>query len=232
MIRQIALPPGVAALAEVNGWRVEAISGSAGDLHAAGVTAERLVRVNLVERPAVVLGSAQKESTLGDSLPRGVDVARRRSGGGAVWLSPGDQVWVDIVLPVGDPLWVDDVGRSSLWLGRCWATLGPSGTSVSEGPMLGRSAGAVACFAGSAPGEVMVGESKLVGISQRRTSSSARFQCVVYLRWDPEPLLEALGSGDAEVEHGLRKRVAHLAAEASAVSAGWSVVEQLLAVLP
>jgi hypothetical protein len=86
MIRSVALPPGLLSASSASGWRVEAMSGSAGELHSAEVTAERLVRVNLVDGPAVVLGSAQGESTLSGPVPDGIDVVRRRSGGGAVWL--------------------------------------------------------------------------------------------------------------------------------------------------
>jgi hypothetical protein len=48
------------------------------------------------------------------------------------------------------------------------------------------------CFAGVGPGEVLVGERKVVGMSQRRTRDGARFQCVVHRSWDAEPLLDLL----------------------------------------
>ncbi len=41
---------------------------------------------------------------------------------------------------------------------------------------------------------------KLVGISQRRTRSWARFQCAVYRRWDPAALVELLRSPRPTVE--------------------------------
>jgi hypothetical protein len=44
----------------------------------------------------------------------------------------------------------------------------------------------------------MVGDRKLVGISQRRTRDGARFQCVVHRRWDPMPLLELLAMSEPE----------------------------------
>ena len=128
----------------------------------------------------------------------GCDLAVRRSGGGAVWLSPGDQCWVDIWLPAGDPLWCSDVGQSSWWLGECWAqALAETSQlaahpAVHRGPLLHRDLAEVACFAGLGPGEVTVGQKKVVGISQRRSRLGARFQCVVYTHWDPEPLLAVL----------------------------------------
>ena len=44
----------------------------------------------------------------------GVEVVRRRSGGGAVLLLPGEFVWLDLVIPAGDPLWLDDVGQAAV----------------------------------------------------------------------------------------------------------------------
>ncbi len=50
------------------------------------------------------------------------------------------------------------------------------------------------CFAGTGPGEVVDATgAKLVGISQRRTRHSARFQTMLHRRWRPE-LVAALVS--------------------------------------
>ena len=48
------------------------------------------------------------EVLLGES---GIELARRRSGGGAVLLGADDHVWVDLVVPADDPLAEDDVSR-------------------------------------------------------------------------------------------------------------------------
>jgi lipoate-protein ligase A len=48
------------------------------------------------------------------------------------------------------------------------------------------------CFAGIGPGELFVGDRKLVGMSQRRTRAGARFQCALPRRWSPEPLRSLL----------------------------------------
>lgn len=190
-------------------WNLETVAGSAGDLHALDVEPRRTVRVHEVNRAAVVLGSTQSDSLLGrpsHGAAAEFEVARRRSGGGAVWLAPGAQVWVDLVIPAGDPLWHDDVGRASHWVGQAWAaSLGAgraggadevaTGTEVWRGAVLDRDLARVACFAGIGPGEVLVDGRKVVGISQRRTRHLARFQCVVHLEWDPEPLIAALGAG-------------------------------------
>ena len=41
------------------------------------------------------------------------------------------------------------------------------------------------CFASTSPGEVFVGDQKLVGISQRRGRDGARMQCILYRDWNP-----------------------------------------------
>ena len=33
-----------------------------------------------------------------------------------VLLLPGEFVWLDLVIPAGDPLWHDDVGRAMVWV--------------------------------------------------------------------------------------------------------------------
>src|SRR5947207_41753 len=79
-------------------------------LHARPLATERILTWCDVERPAIVLGSAQRDDGL--VVGPGVDVVRRRSGGGAVLLVPGDVVWADVTIPAGDPLWETDVGRA------------------------------------------------------------------------------------------------------------------------
>jgi len=191
----------------------EFVSGSAHELHHFEMpTSQRCVRLHSLTRPAVVLGSAQVARSRLGSLEQlsvvaaealeqfGCDLAVRRSGGGAVWLFPGDQCWVDIWLPAGDPLWRTDVSQSSWWLGECWAQALAETSQlaaqpvVHQGPLLHRDLAEVACFAGLGPGEVTVGQKKVVGISQRRSRLGARFQCVVYTHWDPKPLLAVLHS--------------------------------------
>ena len=134
----------------------------------------------------------------------GIDVVRRRSGGGAVHLEPGGTLWVDVVVPRGDDVWDDDVGRATFWLGEAWAIAVGAGAAVHRGPMVRTEWSDLVCFAGLGPGEVTIDDRKVVGISQRRTREAARFQCVAYERWDPRPLaqhlpidadLEAMGGG-------------------------------------
>ena len=159
-----------------------------------------------VEHPTLVLGSTQPDSVV--DRPRataaGVEVVRRRSGGGAVLLRPGETVWADVLVPTDDPLAEPDVGRAFAWVGQAWAEaltdlgVGAAGRPVevhTGRPRPGPCSEAV-CFAGLGPGEVTVGGAKVVGISQRRTRAGSLFQCGVLVTWDPAALLGLLSLPD------------------------------------
>lgn len=180
-------------------FTLSTLHGAAGVLHhrPLEVPVQRRAVVFELARPALVLGSTQPEA---DADARALDaceveLCRRRSGGGAVLLVPGQTVWIDVELGRGDPLWDDDVGRSFHWLGHAWArSLADLGVAaeVHTGGLLESTWSRAICFGGVGPGEVLVGGRKVVGISQRRTREGARFQCVVHRRWDPAPLLGLL----------------------------------------
>ena len=74
-------------------WGIERHVGSAAAFHARTVPspARRTVWWFEVAQPAVALGSTQSLEVVDEELAKeaGVDVVRRRSGGGAVWLEPG-----------------------------------------------------------------------------------------------------------------------------------------------
>jgi len=160
-----------------------------------------------VTRPAVVLGSTQARETVdaGRAGAAGVDVVRRRSGGGAVLVEPGVLVWIDVLVPAGDPRWDSDVGRAFAWLGQAWvgalADVGVPGAVVHDGPLQATSWSATVCFAGLGPGEVTVGGAKVVGMCQRRSRAGALFQCAALLSWAPDLLLDVL-----ELSAGGRRR--------------------------
>ena len=179
-------------------WTIERHRGPAAG-HLARPPAERPeVRILDVARPAVILGSGQPEAGIdaGRAAAAGVDVARRPSGGGAVLVVPGDALWMDVFLPAGDPLWNDDVGVAFHWLGEAWTeALNRVGVGARwhDGAMRHTAWSKVVCFAGLGPGEVLdAGGRKIVGLSQRRTRTHARFQCCVMLRWDPDAMAALL----------------------------------------
>lgn len=184
----------------MTGWVVEHHRGPAAALHALEMPDDGVPRVWVLEAtgPAVVLGSTQDDGVVdhGAAAAAGVAVVRRRSGGGAVWVAPDEPHWVDVLVPRAHPLWDDDVGRAFDPVGRAWqralADLGVTGTRVHDGPMIRTRWSDLVCFAGVGPGEVLLDQAKLVGISQRRTRAGARFQCAVPVRWDPAPLARLL----------------------------------------
>lgn len=180
--------PGVA-----RGWRILEERGSAAGLHALSAGAlnddpvVRTVRFSHAERPALVLGSHQPETMWdADALTAaGVDLARRRSGGSAVLVGPGRVLWVDLLIPAGDPLWDEDVGRAAWWVGDLWASA-IDRSEVWKGPMRRTEWSGAVCFAGLGPGEVTVAGRKVVGVCQRRTRAAALFQTAALLEWRPE----------------------------------------------
>lgn len=177
-------------------WAVDRVRGPAAGLFAASLDALSVVEqptVRLLEpdAPVLVLGSGQQPGV----AARGVPVVQRRSGGGAVWLDPATQVWVDIIVPRTDPRWTDDVSASFDWLGQVWASalvgLGVPSASVGvhHGPLVRNRWSPLLCFAGVGPGEVLIGHRKVVGISQRRTRQGALFQCGALLEWSFDPMV-------------------------------------------
>ncbi len=185
-------------------WRIEGRECTAEELHASWPSAhvrpaERLVAVCRPTRSALVLGSTQRDDVVDRTACRaaGLEVVRRRSGGGAVLVTPDDPLWVDVWLPAGDELWSADVTAAFDWLGRVWAAaLGRTGLTGIEvqgaGPGACTRWSSLVCFGGVGAGEVSVRGRKVVGLAQRRSRAGAWFHGACVLRWDPGPLLDAL----------------------------------------
>ena len=172
-------------------WLMAHSHGDAGVFHSTNPFPRRSATFHTVERPTLALGSAQPDRDVDERVARAlrVDVVRRRSGGGAVLLIPGEFLWLDLVLPADDALWLADVAQAMVWVGELWqralAASGVAGEVHCEG-LITTPWSRQVCFAGVGTGEVMAGGSKLVGISQRRTREFARFQSMCHLRWRPE----------------------------------------------
>ncbi|MPZ74690.1 MAG: hypothetical protein GEU74_16000 [Nitriliruptorales bacterium] len=150
---------------------------------------------------ALVLGRGQRRELLhGGTLP----VVGRYSGGGAVLMDPG-LLCLDVLLPAGH-LWLDgDLGRPFQLVGQGWCAaldhLGVPDVSVHQEPTRSRTRGsererllAAVCYATLGRGEVTAGGRKLVGLAQRRRRPGALIQCGLLRRWQPAPLLRALGA--------------------------------------
>ena len=158
--------------------------------------------------PALVLGSTQSESSfdLARCRAAGLAVVRRRSGGGAVVVRPGAQVWVDFFVPRNDPLFDDDVLASFGFVGAIWMaaicdsfpSISRSSVAVARGQVEPTAWSATLCFGGLGAGEVSVGGRKVVGVSQRRDRNGAWFHSMALLELDPLELTSLLDRPAAE----------------------------------
>ncbi|MFM8947175.1 MAG: lipoyl protein ligase domain-containing protein [Actinomycetota bacterium] len=150
------------------------------------------------ERTSLVLGSTQSDALIDASAcrERGIDIARRRSGGGLVVVGSGRVVWLDVLIPRRHALWNDDVSTAGRWLADAWARglseLGVTGLDRHDGAMVRTRWSSLVCFDGRGPGELFAGDAKVVGVSQRRTRDWARFQCALSVVWDPRILDEVI----------------------------------------
>jgi lipoate---protein ligase len=189
-------------------WERHDWQGTASEFHNMSLPSQRALWWCSVSSPAIILGSTQQETDVDreSAASLGLDVVRRRSGGGAVFVHPTESVWIDITIPRDDPLYVDDVSASMLWLGDVFCdVLSPwVQAETYRGAFTAGSFGRSVCFASTSPGEVFVGDHKLVGISQRRGRDGARLQCVLYRSWSPDEWVSSLTEAD------VRERIASL----------------------
>ncbi|HUP70493.1 MAG TPA: hypothetical protein VM142_11870 [Acidimicrobiales bacterium] len=171
-------------------WSTVRLRAPAAELHGRTIEwSRRSATFCEVPAPALVLGSTQPSGDVDSAAvaAAGIDVVRRRSGGGAVLVEPDGMVWADVVVPAADPQWEADVGKAFWWLGDVWASalasLGVASATVHRGGLVRSRWSPMVCFAGLGPGEVSAaGGGKIVGISQRRVRDGALFQCAVPLR--------------------------------------------------
>jgi lipoate---protein ligase len=192
-------------------WRVERLRGSPAECFVGPSASASLLHDGLsgpvlrfveVDRPVLVLGSSQSEAVVGSVAA----VIKRRTGGGAVWLDPAEQIWVDVLLPRDHPEWDEDVTKSFYWLGQRWVDIvGALGVleplRMHTGGLMQSPWSSLLCFAGQGPGEVFVEQRKLVGIAQRRGRGGALFQCGLLRTWtfDPSWFVESATPGDASL---------------------------------
>jgi len=163
--------------------------GSAKDLHALAMPTEGDLAQLWVMRPtapALVMGSSQKPEMFERDLlmADGVELANRRSGGGAVFIDPASTVWIDLVAPRSSDLWSSELSENFMIVGRRWhqalELVGLETTVFGSAPDKSDAA-RVACWAGIGWGELIVGDAKVVGLSQRRTRWGARVQAMAVL---------------------------------------------------
>ena len=175
---------------------------------------------------AVVLGSTQSDGVVDAELAavRSISVVRRRSGGGAVWVAPGAQVWIDLWVPAGHHRWDADLVRSFWWVGEVWAlaveAAGAAGVTWHRGRGEPGPWATTVCFAGIGAGEVVTADGrKIVGLSQRRTRAGSWFSGAAYRVWEPDRLVEVLALDEATRER-LAGDLAGIAAGVGDVTGG------------
>ncbi|MGA3214549.1 MAG: hypothetical protein ABSD97_02525 [Acidimicrobiales bacterium] len=188
-----------------------------------------------------MIGSAQPASDFdAERLSgAGLDLVRRRSGGGAVLVAPGRQVWLDVFVPNGDVLAQADVGRSFHWLGQSFAEAIASVLKVSldrgcievhRGAARTTPWSKTLCYAGLGPGEVTVAGRKVVGMSQRRERSGSWIHSMALLSEHDGDLADLL---DCPAD---RRATARAALEGVGLRAGehlaTALTEELLGHLP
>lgn len=167
--------------------------------------------------PAVVMGSAQKPDQFRASLlqTRSVELGGRRSGGGAVYIEPSGVVWADLLVPTSSPLWDRDLVTMFERVGYLWqvalvncgvetAMYAPGGPD--EAPSSRQNEARLACWAGTGWGELLVGGTKVVGLSQRRTRWGARVQGMAVLDGSPAEVTDFLDV-EAEVHEAIRAAI-------------------------
>jgi lipoate---protein ligase len=184
----------------VTSYELVRTTAGAGELHAREIPAVAVPTIwwHHIASPALVLGSTTDPSVVDtEACARaGVEIVRRRSGGGAVLLVPGEHTWIDVIVPAGAPGWAADVHGPMVWLGRHLAhalDAAPGGGDdtrfdVHEGALVATTWSSLVCFDGLGPGEVLADGIKLVGISQRRTRAAARLQVSWHSSYDPAAL--------------------------------------------
>jgi lipoate-protein ligase A len=216
----------------VRGFPVVERRAGAGELVIAPEPTERLAAFCYPVEPAVVLGSTQPSGSIDEVAIAefGAEVVRRRSGGGAVFVAPRAQVWLDLFVPVDDPLYDLDVSRSAGFVGELWreALAALDGASadlaVHAGPLVSSPWSRLWCFSGLGPGEVSVGGRKLVGVSQRRSRAGSWFFTMACIDLDPSRDASFL-RGSPEFRNGL---VAELTARQAPLESSLSDVESTL----
>ena len=149
----------------------------------------RLVTLCELTSDAMVLGSTQNPTQylIDFCKANSLNLVKRASGGTGVILRKAQVIWIDVGLPANDPLLELDLSRSFNFLALAWLdalkTVGIDQGQIHAGKMRRSLGFSQVCFAGVGPGEILVGERKLVGMAQRRSDHGAYFHTMAYLEF-------------------------------------------------
>jgi lipoate-protein ligase A len=150
------------------------------------------VLLRTIDRPMIILGSSQSADLV---LP-GIEVVRRRGGGGAVLVEPTSTVWVDVWIPATSGLHSIDATSSLRRVGGLFrealVTLGVVGPEVVDLAAAPRQA--TACFDALGNGELVVDGSKLLGLAAWRSREGSLLQSAMYVDDAPDVWRHLVGS--------------------------------------
>jgi lipoate-protein ligase A len=186
----------------------------------------------------LVLGSTQRLEIVDAGVVEtlGVQLVRRRSGGGAVYVDADDPLWFDVWIPADDELFDLDVRLATQWVGEWWRdALGSPDASVHRGAAECSAISKEACFGGVGPGEITVAGRKLVGIAQWRCRQGALFQVASYRQWSSQPLVSLLAADEdrqMDMARDLSSRVIGWAEVLGPAVEPAELLERLVAALP
>ena len=214
--------------------QVVAHQGSAAELHALEMPTSGGEQLWVLRptAPALVMGSAQRETDfdLAALADDGIELAPRRSGGGAVFIEPAGVVWVDVLAPRGSRYWADDLGETFLRVGERWraalARFGIDSEIVRSSPDRTPEA-RLACWAGLGWGELVVDNAKIVGLSMRRTRWGARIQAMAMIDASADRAPTWLLGLDESQRQDLVARIGHVALDVDRDALESAVVDEL-----
>ncbi len=163
--------------------------------------------VHRVSPAAITVGRAQMSGVdMAAAAAEGLQVVTRPSGGGPV-LWDDDLIALDVILPAGHPLLPTDVVAGYRWLGEAvvaaLTAIGVPGARAvppAEARAWPRGDAAGLCFGGLSPWEVVVGDRKVLGLSQVRRQAGGIIQVGVPMRLDAARLARAVGSPEGTAD--------------------------------
>jgi len=172
-------------------WIIVKSSDTAQELHNADFkdSIKPTIIVNQLSQDALVLGSSQSiQLDTARASENNIEICKRKSGGGLVYMNHKQDLWVDIYLPNNSPLFVKDIGKSFLWVGQLWKdALSSYWTKdqlvMAETKHPENSLSKLICFEGVGHGEILLNGpngklKKIVGLSQKRKRHGCKIQCL------------------------------------------------------
>lgn len=153
---------------------------------------------------ALVLASSWAKQPLDEvAIKTGrVEICRRGSGGGAVYICPNDVSWTDFWIPKTASIYRSDPSELFLNIGafyqKIFASLGLE-TAIVKKFSGSEESSRYACWAGRGYGELTVADAKLLGLAQRRNRRGARIQAMVCFGTSAAKVLDYIDTEGKEI---------------------------------